>query len=131
MAEIVQSFDVKGKSQIAVFSTENSNKQKRDDYFLESAWQIFPFFESDALDAEGNLLVDKSVAFNKVGHNMHELDPVFETFSFSKIIRSILFKAMKFQDPMIVQSMYIFKVFINLDLIKILECQNWWFSGAS
>jgi phytanoyl-CoA hydroxylase len=96
MAEIVQSIDIKGKSQIAVFSTENSNKQKRDDYFLDSAWQIFPFFESDALDAEGNLLVDKSVAFNKVGHNMHELDPVFETFSFSKMVRSILFKAMKF-----------------------------------
>lgn len=50
-----------------------------------------------------------------MGHNMHELDPVFESFSFSKVNRQILFKAMQFLDPKIVQSMYIFKVGKKLD----------------
>ena len=52
----------------------------------------------------------KEIAFNKVGHNMHDLDPVFEKFSYSKIMKSIYFKLMSFQQPMVVQSMYIFKV---------------------
>lgn len=45
-----------------------------------------------------------------MGHNMHELDPVFESFSFSKVMRTILFKVMQFRQPLVVQSMYIFKV---------------------
>ena len=104
MAQMVEEVDL-GKdraTEIAIFSTEDSNKQLRDEYFLDSAWQVKPFFESDAVDGKGNLLVDKSVAFNKMGHNMHELDPVFEAFSFSKVIRTLLFKAMSFQAPQIV-----------------------------
>jgi phytanoyl-CoA hydroxylase len=78
---------------------------------LDSAWQIKPFFEKDALDpATGKLLVAKDQAFNKMGHNMHELDPIFEQFSFSKVVRTLLYKVMSFQKPLIVQSMYIFKV---------------------
>ena len=97
MSEIVQEIDLSNSSnKIAVFSTENSNKQLREDYFLDSAWQIKPFFESDAIDANGNLLVDKSIAFNKMGHNMHDLDPVFESLSYSKIVRTLLFKMMAF-----------------------------------
>ena len=49
MAEIVEDIDIKDQ-QIAVFSTENNNRQRREDYFLDSAWQIKPFFEKDALD---------------------------------------------------------------------------------
>ena len=60
--------------------------------------------------ATGKLLVDKSVAFNKMGHNMHDLDPVFEALSYSRVIRTLLFKMMNFTSPLIVQSMYIFKV---------------------
>ncbi len=64
---------------------------------MDSAWQIKPFFEKDALDpSTGELLVDKSVAFNKMGHNMHDLDPVFEAFSYSKVVRNLLFNVMKF-----------------------------------
>jgi phytanoyl-CoA hydroxylase len=91
MTEIVDEVNVENHTKIAVFSTENSNKQQRSDYFLDSAWQIKPFFESDAVDKDGKLLVDKRIAFNKVGHNMHELDPVFEQFSFSKTVRTLLF----------------------------------------
>jgi phytanoyl-CoA hydroxylase len=70
-----------------------------------------PFYETDALDPKtGELIVDKSVAFNKMGHNMHELDPIFEQFSFGRVVRKMLFDCMGFVDPKIVQSMYIFKV---------------------
>ena len=37
MAEIVEDIDIKDQ-QIAVFSTENNNRQRREDYFLDSAW---------------------------------------------------------------------------------------------
>lgn len=60
MSEIVEAVEVEGNTKIAVFSTENSNKQKREDYFLDSAWQVQPFFEVDALDPKsGKLIVDK------------------------------------------------------------------------
>lgn len=45
-----------------------------------------------------------------MGHNMHDLDPIFRQFSYSIIMRNILFKAMHFVNPLVVQSMYIFKV---------------------
>ena len=71
------------------------------------------------------MLVDKSVAFNKLGHNLHELDPVFEALSFSKVVRTMLFKVMKFQAPLIVQSMYIFKVSRKGVIPIPIECKNW------
>ena len=37
MAEIVEDVDIKDNN-IAVFSTEDNNKQRREDYFLDSAW---------------------------------------------------------------------------------------------
>jgi phytanoyl-CoA hydroxylase len=37
-----------------------------------------PFFEEGALDKDGKLLVPKELAFNKVGHAMHDINPVFE-----------------------------------------------------
>ncbi len=37
MAEIVEDVDIKDNN-IAVFSTEDNNKQRREDYFLDNAW---------------------------------------------------------------------------------------------
>jgi putative ubiquitin-RnfH superfamily antitoxin RatB of RatAB toxin-antitoxin module len=37
MAEIVEDVDIKDNN-IAVFSTQDNNKQRREDYFLDSAW---------------------------------------------------------------------------------------------
>lgn len=55
------------KSQRRVFSASAfTNPQHKDNYFLESSTLISPFFEKDALDADGNLLVDESVSLNKV-----------------------------------------------------------------
>lgn len=56
MANIVDRFDL-DKEDVEDFETKNNN---RADYFLNSAWQIKPFFEEDAKDKSGKLLVDKS-----------------------------------------------------------------------
>lgn len=41
-------------------------KHTKETYFLESASKIGYFYEKDALDDNGNLLVDKCVSLNKV-----------------------------------------------------------------
>ena len=68
-----------------------------------------PFFEEESRDASGKLLVPKNHAFNKVGHAMHDLHPVFESFSYSQVIKNLCAEVMGFKQPSIVQSMYIFK----------------------
>lgn len=51
-----------------VFSAANTtaSHQNKEDYFLESGDKVRFFFESDALDENGKLLVDPTVALNKV-----------------------------------------------------------------
>ena len=39
------------------------------------------FFEEDAFDDAGRLRQAKELSINKIGHAMHDLDPVFERFS--------------------------------------------------
>ena len=64
-AEIVRDFDV---SRAGVFTTRDQ-PQNSDAYFLESGDKIRCFLEEDG------------ASVNKIGHAMHDLDPVFETFS--------------------------------------------------
>lgn len=49
-----------------VFNTENKSSHLKDKYFLDSSNKIHYFYENGALDADGNLLVDKSISLNKV-----------------------------------------------------------------
>ena len=48
-----------------------------------------PFFEEGSKDDKGNLVVPKDQAFNKVGHAMHDLHPVFESFSYSEVMKTL------------------------------------------
>ena len=105
MANIIDKFDIQAE-EVEDFETKNNN---RANYFMDSAWQMKPFFEEDAKDKNGNLVVPKSQAFNKVGHAMHDLHPVFESFSYSDVVRTLCKEVMLFSQPMIAQSMYIFK----------------------
>lgn len=54
-----------------------------------------------------------STQFQYVGAALHELDPVFKNFCCSDEIASLLF-SLGHQRPVIMQSMYIFKVFQDL-----------------
>ena len=56
----------------------------------------------------GNLLMDKTEAINKIGHAMHDLDPVFEEFSHSDRLATLAREA-GLKDARILQSMFIFK----------------------
>ncbi|XP_059140304.1 phytanoyl-CoA dioxygenase domain-containing protein 1-like [Physella acuta] len=103
MHEIVSA--VNPREHQTVFSTTN---QTKNDYFLNSGDRISFFFEEEAIDAEGNLQVDKQLSVNKIGHALHCLDPVFAEISQSERMKAIA-KAIGFVDPVICQSMYIFK----------------------
>lgn len=91
----------------SVFST-TSQTQLDDSYFIESGDKIRFFLEEGAFDASGQLRQSKENSLNKMGHAMHDLDPVFDCFSrLPRLAR--LAASLGFDDPAIIQSMYIFK----------------------
>lgn len=92
---------------ISIFSTRQK-QNNLDDYFLDSGDKIACFFEENAISADGMMLVEKSKAVNKIGHALHEHDPVFKTFSFQDKIKSLL-KMLGINKGKCLQSMYIFK----------------------
>ena len=75
---------------------------------MNSGNNISCFFEEEAFDANGNLRQDKSLSINKIGHAMHDLDPVFSAFSRGPALAQVA-KQLGLQKPDIWQSMYIFK----------------------
>ncbi|VVC25454.1 Hypothetical protein CINCED_3A010961 [Cinara cedri] len=90
-----------------IFHT-NQKDQIFNSYFLESAEKIGYFFEKDALDDNGQLLMDQSLALNKVGHALHRLHPVFEKCTYSEKVASVC-RALGLVKPVVPQSMYIYK----------------------
>lgn len=56
-------------------------QHRTDNQFLDSANGISVFLEEKAMDAHNQLTKPKALAVNKIGHAMHDLDPVFRGFS--------------------------------------------------
>jgi phytanoyl-CoA hydroxylase len=104
-AEIVQAFDP-AQSQ-AIFTTQEQSR-KVDDYFLGSADKVRCFFEEEAFDAAGQLKQSKALSINKIGHALHDLDPVFDQFSHGPALAELA-ADLGLAQPQIWQSMYIFK----------------------
>ena len=90
-----------------IFTTKN-NDRSGNDFFLDSAEEIRCFFEEEAFDDEGNFVQDRSLCINKIGHALHELDPVFDAFSHQAVLGDIA-KDIGLREPQIRQSMYIYK----------------------
>lgn len=90
-----------------VFSTRDQGHAK-DRYFQESANGIGVFFEEEAFDGNDQLTVPLERAANKLGHAMHDLDPVFHAFSHGQRLAAVA-QAIGLLEPKIIQSMYIFK----------------------
>lgn len=103
--QIVEAFDP--GAQRPVFTTEEQQRHV-DDYFLDSGDQVRCFFEEEAFDADGQLRVDKALAINKIGHAMHDLDPVFSAFSKGTALRQTA-ADLGLSAPQVWQSMFIFK----------------------
>ncbi len=103
--ELVDAFDPAEVR--SVFSTTKQT-QLDDSYFIESGDKIRFFLEDDAFDESGELRQPKSDCLNKMGHAMHDLDPVFDAFSRRPELDEIA-KRLGIAEPGIIQSMYIFK----------------------
>jgi len=103
--ELAASFDFKGHP--SVFQTDQQTRTS-DDYFLDSGDKISFFFEKDAFDQQGKLKGDLFHSLNKVGHALHDLDPVFESFSRSPQLKQLALD-LGLDDFLIIQSMLILK----------------------
>ena len=94
-------------NQQSVFDTV-SQSHNDDNYFLESGDKIRFFFEEKANLDEENVKTNKQYIVNKIGHALHDLDEKFIAFSKNEQLDQIA-KSVGFHDPLLLQSMYIFK----------------------
>jgi phytanoyl-CoA hydroxylase len=103
--EMVSDFDPRGA--VSIFSTREQTRVS-DDYFLDSGDKIRFFFEEEAFSPDGVLRCAKERAINKIGHALHDLDPVFDAFSRRTELAAIC-ADLGYAKPLLLQSMYIFK----------------------
>ncbi len=103
--QLVKEFDPQGLR--SIFSTQKQTRTS-DEYFLTSGDQIRFFFEEEAFAAQGQLRQRKEHSINKIGHALHDLDPVFAEFSRQPALAALACD-LGYQQPLLLQSMYIFK----------------------
>jgi phytanoyl-CoA hydroxylase len=103
--ELVQEFDP--AEVVSIFSTKKQNRVA-DEYFMTSGDKIRFFFEENAFNPDGTLKYEKEKSINKLGHALHDLDPLFNRFSRSNKVKELA-TAIGLEHSYLVQSMYIFK----------------------
>ncbi len=90
-----------------VFSTRNA-AALADAALIASADAVHCFFEEEAFGADGRLAVPKSRSINKIGHALHDRDPVFDAFSHGPELAALA-ADLGLVDPQVWQSQVIFK----------------------
>lgn len=105
---------------------------------MTSGDKIRFFFEEGVFDDEGNLKYDKQLSLNKIGHALHSLEPEFRKVTFGDKVKvgyqipfmqnlsnssskQNLARELDFKDPVIAQSMYIFKVQVSFIIFSLLK----------
>jgi phytanoyl-CoA hydroxylase len=96
-----------GTGRRAVFSTRE-RARLADAALLASAAEVHCFFEEDAVDAEGQLVVPKAQSINKIGHALHDRDATFDRFSRDARLAQLV-QDLGLREPQLRQSMLIFK----------------------
>ncbi|MEC8109995.1 MAG: phytanoyl-CoA dioxygenase family protein, partial [Pseudomonadota bacterium] len=102
---LIKDFDIEAHR--VVFSAKGQS-HAASDYFMKSAANISFFLEEEAVDEDGRLLKDKGRAINKIGHALHDLDPVFADISHNADFEA-LSRGIGMADPLLLQSMVICK----------------------
>lgn len=103
--EIVEAFD---PAQSRSVFTTREQALASDDWFLDSGASIRCFFEEEAFAGDGALRQEKRLSINKIGHALHDLDPVFDSFSRGPDLAALA-QDLGLVQPRVWQSMYIFK----------------------
>ncbi len=103
--ELVQAFEP--GTQASRFSTRDRSLVA-DAALLASAHAVHVFFEEEALDADHRLRVPKARSINKIGHALHELDPLYRAFSRGPALAELA-ADLGLQQPQLRQSQLIFK----------------------
>lgn len=103
--ELIDAFDIDAHR--TVFST-TTQAHADDEYFLNSGGAISFFLEEEAYGADGKLKRAKRESVNKIGHALHDLDPVFSAFSHSKKMEAAA-RGVGLDSPLLLQSMAIMK----------------------
>ncbi|MHA7880344.1 MAG: phytanoyl-CoA dioxygenase family protein [Saccharospirillum sp.] len=93
--------------QASRFSTTDRS-QISHERFLASAQSIRCFFEEAAFDDDGQLKQPRARSINKIGHALHDLDPVFRAFA-SRPDFAGLARDLGLSVPHLYQTMVIFK----------------------
>ena len=102
---IVEAFD---PSQGASRFSTRDRSLVADEKLIASADQVHCFFEEEALDDAGRLRVPKSRSINKIGHALHDRDPVFDAFSHGPALATLA-ADLGLSRPLVWQSQLIFK----------------------
>ncbi len=103
--QLVQEF---APAEVMSIFTTHEQSRVADEYFLTSGDKVRFFFEENAFTPDGTLKYSKERSINKIGHALHNLDPVFNRFSHSTKIDQLA-RDLGINNPLLVQSMYIFK----------------------
>ena len=66
-----------------VFTTNEQERVEQPRVPRQSGSTTWCFFEEEAFDDDGALRQAKELSINKIGHAMHDLDPMFERFTYT------------------------------------------------